>query len=144
MASIVSETVTNILSELPDGILPRWMLFTSALGIFNTIQNYCTSSLTKQVYGNKPEQISALSGRLFATWTWSVSMIRIYAAFHLQHRFMYNLGIWTYVIALTHFTSEWLVFRTCRVNKGFMSPMIVAVCSLIYLVRVKEDYVKFD
>ncbi|SAL95803.1 hypothetical protein [Absidia glauca] len=135
---------TDIFSTLPEGYLPKWLLFTSALGIFNTIQNFCTDSLTKRVYAGKPEQVTPLSARLFATWTWSVSMIRIYAAFHLQHRFMYDLGIWTYVIALTHYTGELFVFRGCKFNGPFLSPLCVAVTSLIWLTQVKDQYVKYD
>jgi hypothetical protein len=67
-----------------------------------------------------------LAGRLFATWTWSVSMIRIYAAFHLNNKIMYDLGIWSYTIALTHFVSELVIFGGCKINVPFMSPMIVA------------------
>lgn len=47
---------TEVFSTLPEGYLPKWLLFTSALGIFNSIQNFCTSSLTKRVYANKPEE----------------------------------------------------------------------------------------
>lgn len=47
---------TDVFSTLPDGYLPKWLLFTSALGIFNTVQNFCTDSLTKRVYAGKPEQ----------------------------------------------------------------------------------------
>ncbi|CAO3623538.1 unnamed protein product [Mucor fragilis] len=133
----------EVFSTLPEGYLPKWLLFTSALGIFNSIQNFCTSSLTKRAYANKPEEVTPLSGRLFATWTWSVSMIRIYAAFHLQHKFMYDLGIWTYVIALTHYAGELLVFRGCKLNGPVMSPLFVAVTSLIWLTQVKDSYVKF-
>ncbi|KAI8047028.1 Erg28 like protein-domain-containing protein [Gilbertella persicaria] len=80
--------------------------------IFNSIQNFCTSSLTKRVYANKPEQVTPLSGRLFATWTWSVSMIRIYAAFHLQHKFMYDLGIdlFSSLIWLTQVKDQYVKF----------------------------------
>ncbi|KAL1931969.1 hypothetical protein VTP01DRAFT_9025, partial [Rhizomucor pusillus] len=83
---LITNTVTDILSSLPEGYLPKWLLFTSALGIFNSIQNFCTDKLTKRVYANKPVEVTPLSARFFATWTWSVSMVRIYAAFHLQHK----------------------------------------------------------
>lgn len=49
-------TFAEVFSTLPEGYLPKWLLFTSALGIFNSIQNFCTSSLTKRVYANKPEE----------------------------------------------------------------------------------------
>lgn len=53
-------------------------------------------------------------------------MIRIYAAFHLNNKIMYDLGIWSYTIALTHFVSELVIFGGCKINVPFMSPMIVA------------------
>lgn len=46
----------EVFSTIPDGYLPKWLLFTSALGIFNSIQNFCTDTLTKRVYANKPEE----------------------------------------------------------------------------------------
>lgn len=45
----------EVFSTLPEGYLPKWLLFTSALGIFNSVQNFCTDTLTKRVYANKPE-----------------------------------------------------------------------------------------
>lgn len=39
---------------------------------------------------------------------------------------MYEIAILTYVIALSHFSAELLVFKTAKVNAGFMSPLIVA------------------
>lgn len=39
---------------------------------------------------------------------------------------MYDLGIWTYVIALTHFLGELFVFRGCKLNGPFMAPLTVA------------------
>ena len=47
---------TDLFSALPEGFLPKWFLFTSALGIFNSIQNFCTDSLTKRVYAGKPDE----------------------------------------------------------------------------------------
>lgn len=52
----------DVFSTLPEGYLPKWLLFTSALGIFNSIQNFCTSSLTKRVYANKPEEGTVETG----------------------------------------------------------------------------------
>jgi hypothetical protein len=39
---------------------------------------------------------------------------------------MYDLGIWTYVIALTHYAGELFIFRGCKLNGPFMSPLFVA------------------
>ncbi|KAI7886695.1 Erg28-domain-containing protein [Lichtheimia hyalospora FSU 10163] len=136
--------VGDIFSTLPEGYLPKWLLFTSALGIFNSMQNFATDKLTKRLYANKPSEVTPLSARFFATWTWSVSMVRIYAAFHLQHKFMYELGIWTYVIALTHYLGELVVFGGCKINGPFMSPLCVAVSSLVWMWQQYGYYVKYD
>ncbi|KAI9269217.1 Erg28 like protein-domain-containing protein [Phascolomyces articulosus] len=136
-------TVTDLFSALPEGYLPKWFLFTSALGIFNSIQNFCTDKLTKRVYAGKPDEVTPLSARFFATWTWSVSMIRIYAAFYLEHKYMYELGIWSYVIALSHYSAELFIFKGCKFNGPFMSPLIVATTSLIWMISQYDYYVKY-
>lgn len=42
-------------SDLPGpGLLPSWMLFVSALSIFNTAQVYTSTVLSKRVYAGKP------------------------------------------------------------------------------------------
>ncbi|CAO3664236.1 unnamed protein product [Umbelopsis vinacea] len=109
--------IAEIFSTLPEGNLQMASLY-FGLGHF---QQY------PELFHRQAHQtVTPLSGRLFATWTWSVSMIRIYAAFHLNNKIMYNLGIWSYVIALTHYVGELVVFGGCKINVPFMSPMIVA------------------
>lgn len=39
---------------------------------------------------------------------------------------MYDMALFTYLIAFGHFTSELLIFRTAKVNPGVISPVIVA------------------
>lgn len=34
--------------------------------------------------------------------------------------------MWTYVFALFHFSSEWLIFKTAKFGGGVLSPFIVA------------------
>lgn len=38
----------------------------------------------------------------------------------------YELCMWSFVIALGHFTSEVLVFRTAKLSPGIISPLVVA------------------
>ncbi|RUS19034.1 hypothetical protein BC937DRAFT_88055 [Endogone sp. FLAS-F59071] len=54
--SIMSSYLTLAASYLPPGNLPPWLLFTSFLSVFNTVQNYSTTALTKQVYGAKSDE----------------------------------------------------------------------------------------
>ncbi|KAG7119667.1 Ergosterol biosynthetic protein 28 like [Verticillium longisporum] len=64
--------------------------------------------------GNATDQVTPLAARLFATWTLLAAVVRMYAAYHLEHAHMYDLVLWTYVVALGHFLSEMLVFKTVK------------------------------
>lgn len=57
--------VGNVFSTLPEGYLPKWLLFTSALGIFNSMQNFATDKLTKRLYANKPSEGTTCQCRLY-------------------------------------------------------------------------------
>lgn len=45
------------------------------------------------------------------------------------------MALLTYLIAFGHFTSEFLIFRTGKINAAFVSPIIVACkfCSNSFL-----------
>lgn len=62
--------VQGRLQVLPEGYLPKWLLFISVVSIFNSIQTYISGlTLTRKVYSKKPEQTTKLSARTFGTWT---------------------------------------------------------------------------
>jgi len=67
-------------------------------------------------------------------------MVRLYAAYNISDPMMYQLAIWTYVIALAHFASEWLVFGTAKMGKGLVGPLCVASGSLIWMLLKWEVY----
>lgn len=132
----------------PDGgYLPHWILFISVVSIFNSAQNYLTKnlSLTKKVYSNAPpSEITHLSARTFGTWTFLTSIVRFYGAYNLVgNEQWYNLSMWTFAIAGFHFVSEWLVFKTSKLNKGLAGPLVVASSSLIWMYQQKLYYVGY-
>ena len=53
---------------------------------------------------------------------------------------MYQLAPWTYVIALVHFGSEWLVFGTAKMGKGLIGPLCVASGTLVWMLLQWEVY----
>ena len=57
----------------------------------------------------------------------------MYAAYNITDPLVYQLTLWTYVIALAHFLSEWLYFGSAKMGKGLLSPMIVATGSLTWM-----------
>ncbi|KAM9929658.1 hypothetical protein OXX59_001058 [Metschnikowia pulcherrima] len=127
------------------GFLPHWLLFISVVSIFNSIQNYVIKdlTLTRKVYSSAPaSEVTNLSARTFGTWTFLTSIVRFYGAYNIiGNAQMYNLCIWTFVIAGGHFLSEWLVFKTCKLDKGLAGPLVVASSSLAWMLSQRDFYV---
>jgi Erg28 like protein len=123
------------------GLLPSWLLFISAVSLFNSVQNYTTLSLTRRVYAAQPAQTTPLSARTFGTWTAITSIVRLYAAYHITNPQVYQLALFSYVVALAHFLSEWLIFKTARLGAGLTGPLVVATTSLVWMVSQWEFYI---
>ncbi|CAB4404910.1 unnamed protein product [Rhizophagus irregularis] len=129
-----------MLPESAGGYLSYWMLFVSILALFNTIQNFVTLSLTKRIYSARPDQVTALSSRTFAIWTLLSAIVRIYAAYNITEVNIYQIAIWTYVIAWLHFISEFFIFRSAKISAGWLSPVIVSTFSLIWMLSQYDYY----
>ncbi|QLL32286.1 hypothetical protein HG536_0C04550 [Torulaspora globosa] len=131
----------NKIVSMPAGYLPKWLLFISVVSVFNSLQTYVSGlELTRRVYENKPGETTALSARTFGTWTFVSAVIRLYGSLYLNEEHVFQLTFISYLIALGHFGSELLIFRTCKLGKGFMGPLIVASTSLIWMYKQKEYY----
>jgi len=125
-----------------EGLLPKWLLLVSVISIGNSIQAYNTLHYTARVYsgsailpGSKTplNPVTALSARTFGTWTFLSSVIRLYAAYYIDNSAVYQLALWTYVVAFGHFVSEWLYFGTARWGKGLAGPVAVSTGSLVWM-----------
>ncbi|KAF2094284.1 ergosterol 28 [Rhizodiscina lignyota] len=128
------------------GVLPKWLLFLAVVSIGNSVQAYLTLHYTSQVYSG-PDLKSAspatpLSGRTFGTWTFLTSIVRLYAAYHINERSWYDMATWTFTIAAFHFYAEWLYFKTTRWNRGLIGPIVVASISLPWMLLQRSHYVK--
>ncbi|CAG8723126.1 16528_t:CDS:2, partial [Dentiscutata heterogama] len=108
------------------GYLPYWTLFVSIVAFSNSIQNFVTVSITKQIYNAKPEQVTELAARLFAVWTFTSGVIRFYASYNINNKTIYHITIWTYVIAFVYFATELLYFKSADIGPGALSPIIVS------------------
>lgn len=136
---MLDSVFTDYLPTAP-GYLPKWIFFISVVAIFNSIQSYTNLALTKKVYANKSTEVTPLSARTFGTWTLVSSIIRAYAAYHINDVHVYNLCIVSYIIALWHFGSEWLIYKTCKFDKGLFGPLIVSTLSISWMIAQKEYY----
>lgn len=123
------------------GYLPKWLFFISVVSIFNSVQCYVSGiKLTQKVYSKAPSKINSLSCRLFGTWTFVACIIRLYGSLFYYEEHIYQLTFISYVVALLHFGSELVLFRSCALDKGFMGPLIVSTTSLAWMYLQKEFY----
>ncbi|KIJ12810.1 hypothetical protein PAXINDRAFT_136700 [Paxillus involutus ATCC 200175] len=126
-----------------EGLLPKWQLVVATMAVFNTLQNFATLKLTRRLYaGVPPTSITALQARTFAVWTLTSAVVRGYAAYNLHNKTIYDMALFTYLIAFGHFTSELFIFRTCKINVAVLSPIIVSTATLVWMVQQYEFYVK--
>ncbi|CAH1758931.1 13361_t:CDS:2 [Entrophospora sp. SA101] len=103
-----------------EGYLSYWILLVSTFAIFNSLQNFLTLSLTKRIY------ITKLSSHTFAAWTLTSAIVRLYAAYNINDEILYQITLWTFVIAFFHFFSELTLFRSANIGAGWLSPFIVS------------------
>ncbi|GAA5953268.1 hypothetical protein JCM3765_007458 [Sporobolomyces pararoseus] len=134
------EAFMNLLPQDAPGNLPYWMLFVSSLAIFNSVQNFLTTSLTRKVYARSPAYINPLQARTFGIWTLTSAFIRLYASYHITNKPVYDLAMISYGIAWFHFVSELVIFGTAGL-KGAISPFIVSTTSLIWMYKQYDNYV---
>ena len=91
--------------------------------------------------------VNPLQARTFAIWTLTASIVRFYCAYHihekscvnfsrmrraLAHTFVisvYDITMFTYLIAFGHFFSEFVIFKSTKLNGPFISPVIVSSSS---------------
>ncbi len=87
------------------------------------------------------DQVTPLAARLFAVWTLVTGVIRVYAAYDIGNRSLYQLGFMTHVVAATHFTSELLAFGTLRLTGPQYFPLIVGSGGSIWMALQYSHYV---
>lgn len=92
--------------------------------------------------GKGSDQVTPLTARCFGTWTFITSIVRLYAAYNLRFGPVYDIAIWTYVVALGHFTSELLIFKSMTLGKPQIFPLIFATTALIWMPSVRDFYVQ--
>ncbi|KAL7269837.1 ergosterol biosynthesis protein [Rhizina undulata] len=138
MSSIL-ETVLSYLPQAP-GLLPKWLLFVSIVAMGNSIQTYSTLHFTRRVYSARPHDVNTLSSRTFGTWTFLSAIIRAYAAYNVSNGAVYDIALWSYIIAGVHFISEWLIFGTANLGAGLAGPLVVSTTSVAWMLTQRDWY----
>ncbi|KAF2637547.1 ergosterol biosynthesis protein-like protein [Massarina eburnea CBS 473.64] len=152
-----------------EGHLPLWMLFTSIISVGNSIQAYKTVHFTARVYnpnpdnsrapsnipsngssttpkpekppvGEIPSQVTPLSSRTFGTWTLLASIIRLYGAYYINNKAVYELAMCAYAVAWVHFVAEWRIYGTTRLGVPLGGPLVISTGTLIWMFLMKDFY----
>ncbi|KAL1872771.1 hypothetical protein VTK73DRAFT_1377 [Phialemonium thermophilum] len=87
------------------------------------------------------DQVSPLAARLFGTYTFMAGLIRFYASYDLGNRSLYQLALWTHVIAAVHFTSEMLAFKTIRFSGPQIFPFLAGYGGAVWMILQYKNYV---
>ncbi|KAI3316684.1 transmembrane domain-containing protein [Xylariaceae sp. AK1471] len=92
--------------------------------------------------GRTTDQVTPLAARLFGTYTFISAIVRIYASYNLHLAPVYNIAVWTYVVALFHFGSEWAVYRTAYIGPPILFPFFFATVGIIWMTSQYNFYVE--
>lgn len=90
------------------------------------------------------DQLTPLASRLFGTWTLITCVVRCYAAYNLHIGPIYNIAVWTYVVALGHFASELFVYKSMTFGLPQLFPFGLATTALIWMPMVRDYYVELN
>ncbi|RYP53609.1 hypothetical protein DL768_001473 [Monosporascus sp. mg162] len=92
--------------------------------------------------GRARDQVTPLAARLFGTYTLISAVVRIYASYHLHLAPVYQMALWTYVVALAHFASEFFVYKTTRFGTPVAMPFFFATVGVTWMVGQYGFYVE--
>ncbi|PHH63661.1 hypothetical protein CDD81_5642 [Ophiocordyceps australis] len=92
------------------------------------------------------DQVTPLASRLFGTWTLITCIVRCYAAYNLHIGPVYNIAIWTYVVALGHFASELFIYKTMTFGLPQFFPFFLASGALVSMCSplTRQHYVEIN
>ncbi|KAL5486091.1 ERG28 [Sanghuangporus weigelae] len=133
-------SLLHLLPQTP-GLLPKWQLLVSTMALFNTVQCFTTTKLTRRLYAQAPI-VTDLQARTFAIWTLASAIVRFYAAYNITDKAVYDITLFTYLLAFGHFSSEVFIYRTAKFFSPVLSTFVVASTSLVWMVLQYDYYVQ--
>lgn len=126
----------NMLSA-DSAALRGWVLLTGLAGLGAALGAFRKpSSPHSTLYSNSKDTNNASFARMYATWLFTSTAIRVAFYFansrHPATTTIFWLAFTTYLIALFHFVSEIFVFRTAALLPGGFMPLLVAGFSIVW------------
>ncbi|GMH41063.1 hypothetical protein BSKO_08973 [Bryopsis sp. KO-2023] len=113
--------------------LRRWLIVVAALRLLSVYLGlFDVAKFREYLFDLKPELVTDLYGRTFATWTFLTCALSIICSRSPENPAIYGATLVSFVIALLHFGTELLLFKTISLQKA-LSPMIVAGLSTLWM-----------
>ncbi|KAH6564707.1 hypothetical protein BASA50_009463 [Batrachochytrium salamandrivorans] len=124
--------ISDLSTLLPEGNLPKVIGLVGILAAYNAVQCFIPSMrVTPRIYAKQPAQVTPLMGRMMGTWTMTSAIVRIYTAYNMNNPVVYQICMWTYVIALTSFLSEIFIYRTAPLSSPGVFPALIISSGLL-------------
>ncbi|PIK62489.1 putative ergosterol biosynthetic protein 28 [Apostichopus japonicus] len=109
-------------------VLRTWLTLIAFMSLASSVQCFVESTLIIQtMYSQPTDQVNALIGRMFGTWTMLSGVVRLMCAVFIDNRPVYDLTLFTFIMVWLHFLSELLIFKTTEPSFGVVSPMVISV-----------------
>ena len=91
------------------------------------------SFLGNRLYTGSPEKVNDLASRLFGIWTFLAAILRITCAISFYNKAVYHLTFISFLVALFHFLSEVLMYKTAKLDVGVLTPIIISALSMVLM-----------
>ncbi|KAF8060619.1 rplL [Scenedesmus sp. PABB004] len=113
--------------------LSRWLVVVAGLRLLSVyIGLFDPGRFRTALIDLQPGLVNDLYGRLFATWTVLTCGLCLICARNPTNAAIYGATLLSFVVALTHFATELLVFKTMSL-RGAAAPMVIAGLSTLWM-----------
>ncbi|KAI9015092.1 Erg28 like protein-domain-containing protein [Gaertneriomyces semiglobifer] len=133
----------DLTAFLPEGSLPKMLFVVGAVAFYNGLQCFVPRMrVVSRIYPQKPVEVTALMSRMMGTWTITSGIVRMYCAWNIHNRAVYEIAMWTYVLAFLSFASETFLYKTAKFSSpGVWPAFIISPVSLIWMWTQYDAYV---
>ena len=109
----------------------------------NSLQCFLAPAKLHDLYSgpNGAAQVTKLSAHTMGVWTLLSGLLRLYTAYHLGNPQLYTVALGSYAISVTHFVSEFLVFRTMKLDFGCFLSIGIDIVGLAWMYNQWDWYV---
>ncbi|KXS11494.1 ergosterol biosynthesis protein Erg28 [Gonapodya prolifera JEL478] len=123
------------------GFLPKWLLIVGFVAASNAMSCWTTPTVTQaRIYTKTP--VSPLASRLMGTWNFTSAVIRVYGAYYITSKPIYEVTMASFLIAFGSFLSEILIGTASVRSFGAVSPLFVSSISFLWMYVEYGNYIK--